>query len=141
MHFGSAGMTLRDNTERPETVTVGSNTLAGPQEGSILDTMRVAISKNGVPIRLTHKQWAYIVDSHDYMAGNMDLVIESVEDPDYIVRGWTDELVALKHYERTSISDKYMVVVYKEGDDGFIITAFMTSKPDKIMRRGTIWQR
>jgi hypothetical protein len=34
-----------------------------------------------------------------------------------------------------------MVVVYKEGDAGFIITAFMTSKPDKILRRGTIWQR
>ena len=106
-----------------------------------MNTMRVAISKNGVPIRLTHKQWAHIVDSHDYMAGNMDMVMESVEDPDYIVRGWTDELVALKYYERTSISDKYMVVVYKEEDDGFIITAFMTSKPDKIMRRGTIWQR
>lgn len=69
------------------------------------------------------------------------MVMESVEDPDYIVRGWTDELVALKHYERTSISDKYIVVVYKEEDDGFIITAFMTSKRDKIMRRGTIWQR
>jgi uncharacterized protein YutD len=106
-----------------------------------MDTMRVAISKNGVPIRLTHKQWAHIVDSHDYMVGNMDMVMESVEDPDYIVRGWTDEQVALKYYEQTSISDKYMVVVYKEGDDGFIITAFMTSKRDKIMRRGTIWQR
>lgn len=106
-----------------------------------MDTMRVAISKNAISIRLTHKQWAHIVDSHDYMAGNMDLVIESIEDPDYIVRGWTDELMALKHYERTSIKDKYMVVVYKEGCDRFIITAFMTSKPDKIMRRGTIWQR
>lgn len=30
------------------------------------------------------------------MAGNLDLVIETVEDPDYIVSGWTDELVALK---------------------------------------------
>jgi hypothetical protein len=73
--------------------------------------MRAAISKNGVLIRLTHKQWAHIVDSHDYMAGNMDVVMESVEDPDYIVRGWTDEPIALKHYERTSISEKYMVVV------------------------------
>jgi len=106
-----------------------------------MDTIRAAISKNGVSIRLTHMQWAHIVDSHDYMAGNMDMVIESLEDPDYIVRGWTDELVALKHYERTSISEKYMVVVYKEGVDGFIITAFMTSKPDKILRRGTIWQK
>ncbi len=106
-----------------------------------MDIMRVTISKNGIPIRLTYKQWAHIVDSHDYMAGNIDNVMVSVEDPDYIVRGWTDELIALKYHERTSISGKYMVVVYKEGDAGFIITAFMTSKPDKILRRGTIWQR
>jgi hypothetical protein len=40
------------------------------------------------------------------MAGNLDLVLESIENPDYTVRGWTDELIALKYYEKTSISDK-----------------------------------
>lgn len=104
-----------------------------------MDTIRVAISKNSVPIRLTYKQWAHIIDSHDYMAGNMDMVLESVENPDYIVQGWTDELIALKHYDRTSISEKHMVVVYKEDKEGFIITAFMTSKKDTILRRGIIW--
>jgi UDP-N-acetylglucosamine 2-epimerase len=34
VHSGSSGVTLRENMERPETVTVGSNTLAGPQEGA-----------------------------------------------------------------------------------------------------------
>jgi len=29
--------------------------------------------------------------SHDYMAGNFDLVLESLEKPDYIVEGWTTE--------------------------------------------------
>jgi hypothetical protein len=106
-----------------------------------MESMRVAISKNGIPIRLTHKQWVHIVDSHDYMAGNMDQVLESVEDPDYIIRGWTDELIALKYYDSISISEKHMVVVYKEGNDRFIITAFMTSKPNKMLRRGKIWQK
>ncbi len=73
------------------------------------------------------------------MAGNLDLVIETVEDPDYIVSGWTDELVALKHYEKTSISEKN--VVYKENQEGFIIKAFMTSKEGKILRRGVIWEK
>lgn len=73
-----------------------------------------AKSKNGVIIRLTYKQWVHILESHDYMAGNSDLVMETVEDPDYIISGWTDELVALKHYEKTSISEKNVVVVYKE---------------------------
>ena len=103
--------------------------------------MRVAVSKNNVPIRLTYKQWTHIVDSHDYMAGNVDLVLESVEDPDYIVRGWTDEQIAVKQYERTSISKKCVVVVYKEGEEGFVITAFMTSKLDRILRRGILWQK
>ena len=35
------------------------------------------------------------------MVGNIDMVLESVENPDYIVHGWTDELIALKHYDRT----------------------------------------
>ena len=43
-----------------------------------MNTIRVAQSKNSVPIRLTYKQWAHIIDSHDYMAGNMDMVLESV---------------------------------------------------------------
>ena len=106
-----------------------------------MNTIRIAQSKNSVPIRLTYKQWAHIIDSHDYMAGNMDMVMESVENPDYLVRGWTDELIALKHYERTSISEKYMVVVYKEDIEGFIITAFMTSKQDTLLRRGILWEK
>ena len=75
------------------------------------------------------------------MSGNMDLVFESLEDPDFIVRGWTDELIALKHYEKTSISEKYVVVVYKEGEEGFVITAFMTAKHISLMKRGILWQK
>jgi len=102
------------------------------------DFVGIATLKNGTLIKLTHKQWAHILESHDYMAGNLDLVFESIEDPDFIVEGWTNELIALKHYKKTSISEKYVVVVYKEGKDGFIITAFMTSKQDKILKRGVI---
>ncbi len=105
------------------------------------DVVGTAISKNGISIKLTYKQWAHIIDSHDYMAGNLDIVFESIENPDYIVHGWTDELIALKHYDKTSISEKYAVVVYKEEKGGFIITAFMTSKQDRILKRGTIWKK
>ena len=107
-----------------------------------MDIIEVVLSKNDIPIRLTYKQWAHIVDSHDYMSGNLDLVLETIKDPDYIVRGWTDELIALKHYEETTISEKYVVVIYKEEDkNGFVISSFMTSKEDKILRRGIIWQK
>jgi len=106
-----------------------------------MDIIEVVSSKNSIPIRLTYKQWAHIVDSHDYMSGNLDLVLETIEDPDYIVRGWTDELIALRHYQETTISEKYVVVIYKEDKDGFVISSFMTSKHEKILRRGIIWQK
>ena len=106
------------------------------------DTIEIIESRDNVPIRLTYKQWAHIVESHDYMSGCLDVVIETISEPDYIVRGWTDELIALRDYEETVISKKTVVVVYKELDqDGFIITAFMTSRPDQILRRGVIWQK
>lgn len=94
------------------------------------------ISRNKISVRLT------IVEAHDYMAGNQDLVFETIEDPDCAVQGEKDELIAVKHYPKTSISEKNMVVIYKEArDDGFIITAFLTSKPEKIFKRGILWKK
>jgi len=55
-----------------------------------------AVSKNGVPIRLTEERWFHIVENHDELAGLSDEVLLTVEDPDYIVRGWIDELLAVK---------------------------------------------
>ena len=107
-----------------------------------MDEIETVDSKNNVPIRLTYKQWAHIVETHDYMSGCLDMIIETVSDPDYIVHGWTDELIALKHYSKTVISEKFVIVVYKESaNNGFVITAFMTSEPERIIRRGVIWQK
>jgi len=104
--------------------------------------MEVAVSKNGIPIRLTGERWTHVVESHDYMAGNRDLVVETIEDPDSIVTGGKGELIALRHYQATSISEKHVVVVYREFEkDGFLITAFMTSASETILRKGVIWQR
>ncbi|MBI5205444.1 MAG: hypothetical protein HZA11_11055 [Nitrospirae bacterium] len=103
----------------------------------------VVISKNGLEIRLTAERWAHIVEAHDYMAGNQDLVLETIESPDMIVQGDKNELIALKYYAKTSISSKTMAVIYKEEDSGgFIITAFLTSKPDKIIiKKGVLWKK
>lgn len=99
------------------------------------------ISKNGKEIRLTAERWFHIVEAHDYMAGNQDFVFETLESPDTIISGREDELIAIKHYKVTSISEKYVVVIYKELKyDGFVITTFMTSKPEKIIKKGNIWK-
>lgn len=53
-----------------------------------------------------------------------------------------EEFIAMKYYKKTSISEKHIVVIYKEElNDGFVITSFMTSKPEKIMRKGIIWKK
>ncbi len=100
------------------------------------------ISKNGCDIRLSAERWSHIVEAHDYMAGNQDLVFETIENPDCIIQGEKNELITIRHYQKTSISEKHVVVVYKEeSSNGFIITAFMTSKPEKIIKRGILWKK
>ena len=102
----------------------------------------MVISKNGKEIRLTEERWSHIVEAHDYMAGNQDMVFETLENSDAIIDGGKDELIAIKHYKHTSISEKHAVVIYKEEKtDGFVITAFMTSKPEKISKKGVIWNK
>ena len=96
--------------------------------------MERPVSKKRIPIRITDERWIHVVESHDYMAGNLDLVVETVENPDYIVAGRKGEVIALRHYETTSISEKSVVAVHRElTDDGFLITAFMTSQPETIL--------
>jgi len=97
-----------------------------------------AISKNNKVIRLTEERWLHIVESHDEMAGYFEEVLETIENPDFITKGRVDELQATKYYEDVK---KHLVVVYKEEvKGGFVITAFFTSKIEKIKRRGIIWQ-
>ncbi len=48
--------------------------------------------------------------------------------------------MALRFYEQTPLSPKYLVVVYREvsSTDGYIITAYFTNR---IRRREVIWKR
>ena len=109
------------------------------REAALLATV---ISKGGIPIRLTHERWSHIVESHDYMAGHLDLVVETLADPDAVVNGVQGELLALKRYDQTAIGPKHVVVAYREQErDGFVVTAFMTSKADKLVKRGLQWRK
>lgn len=46
--LGVPCVTLRENTERPETIEVGGNVLAGADSGMILDKTRQMLSENGI---------------------------------------------------------------------------------------------
>ena len=62
----------------------------------------------------------------------------SLEDPDRILLGKEGEQMAVKK-KSDAVS---LVVVYRESeDDGFIITAFITSKTKWLNRREQIWPK
>ena len=100
--------------------------------------MDAAISRNGVSIRLTEERWFHIVETHDEMAGRYDEVLSAIEEPDYIIQGYRDAIVALK----TIGKNKFMAVIYKEisKKDGFVITAFLTSKV-RIEKEVVLWEK
>ena len=100
--------------------------------------MEIVKSKNGVPIRLTEERWLHIVENHDDLAGYYDDILNCVEETDYIIKGYRNALVALKKVDER----KFLAVVYKElsNFDGFIITAFFTSKI-KLEKEEIVWQK
>lgn len=101
--------------------------------------MEVAASVRGIPIRLTDERWVHIVENHDELAGMAFEVLATVAKPDIIVKGWKDELLAVRKLDK-----KYLVAVYKEASvhDGFIVTAFLTTRVHQITKqRKILWRK
>lgn len=99
----------------------------------------VAISVNGVPVRLTDERWEHIVIGHPELKDLYTEVINTIREPISVVLGNNDELLAVQELE----ADKYIVVVYREVStkDGFIITAFITKKIKQLQRRVQVWPK
>lgn len=98
--------------------------------------MEVAYSVNGVPIRLTYERWYHIIENHDELASYFHEVLDTIEKPEFVVRGNKGSLKASKSMGRR----KWLVVIYKELSkrDGFVITAyFLDTKP----REEVIWRQ
>lgn len=99
--------------------------------------MDIVKSKNGIPIRLPKERWVHIIENHDDLAGYYDKVLSSVEEPDYILKGYGGALVALTYVDK----GKFMVVIYKEFEaDGFIVTAYFSRKMN-LGKEVILWQR
>jgi len=63
-----------------------------------------------VPIRLTYERWFHITENHDDLASYYFEVLETVEEPELIVRGNKGSLKAVKSLGKNN----WLVVVYKE---------------------------
>lgn len=51
------------------------------------EPLKVVMSVHGNAIRITATQWAHVIEAHDYMAGNLDLVAETLAEPSRVVTG------------------------------------------------------
>lgn len=94
-------------------------------------------SRMGVPIRLTDERWAHIVEEHCELAGLRQEVLETIAEAERVLAGHAGELLATRMVE----TDRAMVVVYRElgPDDGFVITAFVTTRLASLQRRIQVW--
>lgn len=96
-----------------------------------------ATSRQGVPIRLTDERWLHIVEEHSELAGQLENVLDAIENADAVYEGAGGELFA----DRLMGDGKHLVVVYRETSqvDGFIITAFLTRRVNYLERRRRLW--
>jgi hypothetical protein len=98
------------------------------------------LSKNNIPIRLTDERWSHITEEHGELAGMKLDILDVVYNPSCILLGNKGEFFAVRElYE-----GKYIIVVYKEieeKNDGFIITAFFSTKLNSLKRRKKLWPR
>ncbi len=104
----------------------------------IIDT---AISKNGVNIRLTEERWLHITYSHKEIdSTDFTEAHDVIENPDFILKGDEEELLAVKKRTRRRV---WFVVVYKEINinDGFVITAYLTTDMKWLLKREIIWNK
>lgn len=69
-----------------------------------------------------------------------DQVLETVNVPEIIRAGDFGELPAIRRYEKTPLTNKCLIVAYREvsDDDGFILTAYLARRPST--RRKVIWK-
>ncbi|MHB1661703.1 MAG: hypothetical protein ACYCSQ_07880 [bacterium] len=97
-----------------------------------------AKSKNEVHIRITEERWFHIIENHDDLAGYYDYVLECIETPDFIIKGYNNALIALKFF----FGNKFLAVIYKEinENDGFVITAYFTNKI-KLEKEEILWKK
>jgi hypothetical protein len=78
---------------------------------------------------------------HPEIGGGSERILETLLSPNYVQNGDSGTLIAVKHYPKTPLTEKYCCVVYRElsEDDGFILTAYFASWPAGW--RDVVWKR
>ena len=95
---------------------------------------QVALSVNGVPIRLTVEGWRHISEGHPDLTEKQSDILAAIRSPDLIQEGDFGTLLAARRQD-----DLYLVVVYRElsPSDGFVVTAY---RARRLRQRNVIWR-
>jgi hypothetical protein len=103
--------------------------------------MIVVYSKNNVPIRITQERWMHITKRHSEMENQKEKISETISNPEFILVGDFGEFLAGRFYHETPLTNKYLIVAYKEisAHDGYVLTAYFSNEPSQ--RRKVIWKR
>jgi hypothetical protein len=99
------------------------------------------VDYEGRNIRLSEERWKHIQERHPETVGKEKFIEETISMPDFIQEGTKGELLAIRKYKKTPITEnKYFVVVYKlQKIDGFLVTSYFTRRPS--FRRKLIWKK
>lgn len=100
-----------------------------------------ATSKNGNTIHLTEERWLHIVSTHKEIdPTGFSGVLEAIQNPDFILKGYKDELLAVKKKVGRS---RWLVVPYKEtaGREGFVLTAYITTDARWLFKKESVWSK
>src|SRR5438046_8972356 len=96
----------------------------------------IADSVNGVPIRLTDERWEHILDSHAELVSYREIILDAVENPDYILTSRRGALTAVVVVGRKAFL--HVFYVEKSRRDGFIISALVE---EKMNRAKIVWRK
>jgi hypothetical protein len=55
---------------------------------------------------MTEERWLHIINSHIEMNGNLPKLIRTIEDPDVITNGVSDELRCIRFFSETHLGPK-----------------------------------
>jgi hypothetical protein len=92
-------------------------------------------------IRLTDERLNHLETDHPEMQGQAPKIVETMNDPDSIIRSRIDSQVEMfyKHYSSTPVTTKFLCVVLKVLlDDNFIITSYFTNT---VKKGEVIWEK
>jgi hypothetical protein len=102
-------------------------------------TLLSCTSSFGTKVVFTERVLKHVKERHPEVFDLPNLyahIRRTIENPDFVAKGRTDEHVALR---RISDTHSFLAVFYIEGSR--IKTIFITSKPESFKRRGIIWPK